>query len=141
MDIEKMRTASHLLPAPGGEVVRECLDEIEHLRALVASTGAGLREMTIDRNMARKSLDELQQTWADNAPAAQYKKELDTAIAEMAKATEECGNYCPFCGVDPRPQKQCGSCENDHLSSACMRNGKHKDDCAGMKAMKKVKDL
>ncbi len=30
--ITKMRTCSHLLPDPGGEVVRECLDEIERLR-------------------------------------------------------------------------------------------------------------
>jgi len=27
--IGRMRNASHLLPDPGGEVVRECLDEIE----------------------------------------------------------------------------------------------------------------
>ena len=32
MDTEKMRACSPLLPAPGGEVVRECLDEIERLR-------------------------------------------------------------------------------------------------------------
>lgn len=31
MDIEKMRASSYLLPDPGGEVVRECLDEIELL--------------------------------------------------------------------------------------------------------------
>ena len=33
MDIERMRMCSHLLPDPGGEVVRECLDEIERLNA------------------------------------------------------------------------------------------------------------
>lgn len=32
--ITKMRTCSHLLPDPGGEVVRECLDEIELLRKI-----------------------------------------------------------------------------------------------------------
>jgi len=35
MDTKKMRAASHLLPDPGGEVVRECLDEIERLREQV----------------------------------------------------------------------------------------------------------
>lgn len=30
--INKMRACSHLLPDPGGEVVRECLDEVERLR-------------------------------------------------------------------------------------------------------------
>ena len=32
MDTKKMRACSPLLPDPGGEVVRECLDEIERLR-------------------------------------------------------------------------------------------------------------
>lgn len=31
-----MRKASHLLPDPGGEVVRTLLDEIEYLRAEMA---------------------------------------------------------------------------------------------------------
>lgn len=31
--LKKMRVCSHLLPDPGGEVVRECLDEIERLMA------------------------------------------------------------------------------------------------------------
>lgn len=31
LDTKKMRTASHLLPDPGGEVVRELLDEVERL--------------------------------------------------------------------------------------------------------------
>ena len=33
---KKMRACSVLLPDPGGEVVRECLDEIERLRGVVA---------------------------------------------------------------------------------------------------------
>jgi hypothetical protein len=36
-DIERMRKCLPLLPEPGGEVVRECLVEIERLRALVES--------------------------------------------------------------------------------------------------------
>lgn len=32
MDTKKMRECSSLLPDPGGEVVRKCLDEIEQLR-------------------------------------------------------------------------------------------------------------
>ena len=32
MRTREMRIASYLLPDPGGEVVRECLDEIELLR-------------------------------------------------------------------------------------------------------------
>ena len=32
VNIKKMRASSYLLPDPGGEVVRECLDEIERLR-------------------------------------------------------------------------------------------------------------
>ena len=31
MDILKMRASSYLLPDPGGEVVRDCLAEIERL--------------------------------------------------------------------------------------------------------------
>jgi len=31
LNIEKMRAASYLLPDPGGEVVRGCLDEIQRL--------------------------------------------------------------------------------------------------------------
>lgn len=31
--IRRMRDASYLLPDPGGEVVRECLTEIERLRS------------------------------------------------------------------------------------------------------------
>ena len=33
MDILKMRASSYLLPDPGGEVVRDCLAEIERLNA------------------------------------------------------------------------------------------------------------
>ena len=33
--INKMKTCSYLLPEPAGEVVRECLDEIERLRAIL----------------------------------------------------------------------------------------------------------
>lgn len=33
--VNKMRSSSHLLPEPGGEVVRECLDEVERLNQLV----------------------------------------------------------------------------------------------------------
>ena len=33
MDTKKMRECSSLLPDPGGEVVRKCLDEIERLTA------------------------------------------------------------------------------------------------------------
>ena len=36
--IRLMRGASYLLPDPGGEVVRELLDEIERLQAELANT-------------------------------------------------------------------------------------------------------
>lgn len=36
IDTKKMRACSVLLPDPGGEVVRECLDEIERLRGVLA---------------------------------------------------------------------------------------------------------
>jgi len=39
MDTKKMRICSHLLPDPGGEVVRECLDEIERLREVLRQIG------------------------------------------------------------------------------------------------------
>jgi hypothetical protein len=45
--IAKMRTCSHLLPDPGGEVVRECLDEIERLRSFleyISSPIVGMRK-------------------------------------------------------------------------------------------------
>lgn len=35
MDTVKMRTCSHLLPDPGGEVVRDLLNEVERLTAIV----------------------------------------------------------------------------------------------------------
>lgn len=35
MDIKRMRKASLLLPPPGGDVVIECLDEIERLQARI----------------------------------------------------------------------------------------------------------
>jgi len=38
--IEKMRICLHLLPPPGGEVVAECLDEIESLRQQLADLHA-----------------------------------------------------------------------------------------------------
>lgn len=38
-EIRLMRGASYLLPDPGGEVVRELLDEIERLQAELANTG------------------------------------------------------------------------------------------------------
>lgn len=34
MNTRLMRDASYLLPDPGGEVVRQCLDEIERLRSV-----------------------------------------------------------------------------------------------------------
>lgn len=36
-----MRPASRLLPDPGGEVVRECLDEIERLNAELVAVHRG----------------------------------------------------------------------------------------------------
>lgn len=38
MDINKMRACSPLLPPPGGDVVCECLDEIERLRSIFRVT-------------------------------------------------------------------------------------------------------
>ena len=35
MDILKMRASSYLLPDPGGEVVRDCLAEIERLNTVM----------------------------------------------------------------------------------------------------------
>lgn len=35
LDIKRMRACSPLLPDPGGEVVCQCLDEIERLRAII----------------------------------------------------------------------------------------------------------
>lgn len=43
---QMMRSASYLLPDPGGEVVRSCLDEIERLQALE-------RELTELRDVVR----------------------------------------------------------------------------------------
>jgi hypothetical protein len=34
--IIRMRSASRLLPEPGGEIVRQCLDEIDRLRSVIA---------------------------------------------------------------------------------------------------------
>jgi hypothetical protein len=48
-EIHKTRVCSHLLPYPGGEIVRECLDEIERLRTLLVEC----REMTDYTNASR----------------------------------------------------------------------------------------
>lgn len=37
MNTTRMRDASYLLPEPGGEVVRQCLDEIDRLTNLLTS--------------------------------------------------------------------------------------------------------
>ena len=48
MDTKKMRACSPLLPDPGGEVVRECLDEIERLREALRHAAAALDEAAVD---------------------------------------------------------------------------------------------
>ena len=45
MDILKMRASSYLLPNPGGEMVRDCLGEIERLNADILFV-AGLLEQS-----------------------------------------------------------------------------------------------
>lgn len=45
--IHTMRSASYLLPDPGGEVVRECLDEIERLKA-AATLRSKLNDAVVD---------------------------------------------------------------------------------------------
>ena len=40
LDTKRMRACSPLLPAPGGEVVRECLDEIESLQSELSESRA-----------------------------------------------------------------------------------------------------
>jgi hypothetical protein len=32
MDTKRLKTCSYLLPDPGGEVIRQCLEEIDRLR-------------------------------------------------------------------------------------------------------------
>lgn len=77
MDIQKMRACSRLLPAPGDEVVRECLDEIARLRFHLTELGkfadrAGLVLATLDPEdategeMLQEIIDGIS-TWA--APA------------------------------------------------------------------------
>lgn len=77
MDIQKMRACSQLLPAPGDEVVRECLDEIARLRFHLTELGkfadrAGLVLATLDPEdategeMLQEIIDGIS-TWA--APA------------------------------------------------------------------------
>ena len=44
MDTKKMRGCAPLLPAPGGEVVVECLDEIERLRHALELIRDGQKE-------------------------------------------------------------------------------------------------
>lgn len=42
MDTKKIRKCSYLLPDPGGEVVRELLDEIERLQQIIQSSAERL---------------------------------------------------------------------------------------------------
>ena len=51
-----------------------------------AALAARLADMTADRDMARRSLEELQQRWTENRPAAEYKARL--AEAERTRANE-----------------------------------------------------
>jgi hypothetical protein len=61
--INKMRKCSYLLPDPGGEVVRECLDEIERLRKALLDITEPIAAMhrdlpagyDLDGNMAVKA--------------------------------------------------------------------------------------
>ena len=52
----------------------------------MAALRCELAEVTADRDMARRSLDELQQRWAENTPAAKYKRELAEANVRLAEA-------------------------------------------------------
>jgi len=54
---DKMRMASHLLPDPGGEVVRECLDEIDRLHTQIHEAKTAL--CSIDIRLQRPSQFEL----------------------------------------------------------------------------------
>jgi len=51
-----MRSCSHLLPDPGGEVVRECLDEIERLRSVLSSVELATQVASDVRDVVRASI-------------------------------------------------------------------------------------
>jgi hypothetical protein len=57
--ITKMRTCSHSLPYPGGEVVRECLDEIVRLTHIAEQVHDRLLRGDSDKEL----LELLETTW------------------------------------------------------------------------------
>ena len=53
MDINRMLNCSYLLPDPGGEVVRQCIDEINRLKAIEARHAALREAVRWERNAMR----------------------------------------------------------------------------------------
>lgn len=75
-DTMKMRACTYLLPDPGGEVVRSCLDEIERLRELLDSHfGSGWEDWDRASFMVMsKDIDRLkQEVDAERKDAERYR--------------------------------------------------------------------
>lgn len=69
LDTKRMRICSYLLPDPGGEVVRECLDEIEKLRKappeIATHPGAVTMQNLLNERTMKNLLDDLRLTRSD----------------------------------------------------------------------------
>ena len=66
MDINRMRACAPLLPEPGAEVVLQCLDEIERLRAALRVAQGALLQCS---PCAHPGCEAVQREWLDEAIA------------------------------------------------------------------------
>ena len=66
MDINRMRACAPLLPEPGAEVVLQCLDEIERLRAALRVAQGALLQCS---PCAHPECEAVQREWLDEAVA------------------------------------------------------------------------
>ncbi len=107
MDTKKMRACSSLLPDPGGEVVRECLDEIERLREKVNYLADGMRDVFPAAHTLAHVLECLLMDTKDMATVSKWWDSAQEAIEQWREFCREddkktmncdrsaCGDFSP----------------------------------------------
>lgn len=58
----------------------------------------------------------------------------------IVNASASAIGFCPFCGKDTRPRFKCASCDEQHMSRTCHRDGAHADGCIWVELTEKLKD-